>query len=165
MTKTISLRQKVFNYLDKNPTADRSKTIEAFKTYSANSVRTYFTQYFKILSDKNISDISSQKRSDPIQGKTTIPPLLTPDGSDHPYIDDPDELLYSVSIRELNKPNPDARWATILLQAKKQNITQKGDDTQLQRQSISTLVSKLKEKLPDDVKEETLPPSGNLQKA
>jgi len=41
------------------------------------------------------------------------------------FIDDPDELLISVAIRELNKPNPDSRWANILIACKKEKITNK----------------------------------------
>jgi len=40
------------------------------------------------------------------------------------FIDDPDELLMSVSIRQLNKPDPDARWASILIQVRKENLGQ-----------------------------------------
>lgn len=145
MTEKISLRQKVFNYLDKNPTADRMKSIEAFSEYSANSVRTYFTQYYKILKE-NISQNISQQRSGPIKDNGS---------PDHPYVDDPDELLMSVAIRELNRPNPAYQWANILLNARKQKITIQGDEKQLQRLSITSLVSKLKEKLPSDVLEET----------
>ena len=152
MTNTISLRQKVFNYLDKNPTADREKAIEAFKSYPKNSVRTYYTQYFKILSDKNISDISSKKRSSSIKGKTTIPPLLTPDGEDHPYIDDPDELLLSVSKRMLNMANPDPRWATILLNCKKEKITDKNEMSEvLQKATTRSLVELLKRKSQEEL--------------
>lgn len=43
------------------------------------------------------------------------------------YLDDPDELLLSTAIRELNKPNPDPRWATILINCKKEKITTKKD--------------------------------------
>jgi len=39
------------------------------------------------------------------------------------FIDDPNELLLSVAIRELNKPNPDPRWASILINCKKEKIT------------------------------------------
>lgn len=37
-------------------------------------------------------------------------------------IDDPIELLYSVSIRELNRPEPDPRWASILKDCIKEKI-------------------------------------------
>ena len=38
------------------------------------------------------------------------------------FIDDPDELLMSVAVRELNKPNPDPRWANVLITTRKANI-------------------------------------------
>ena len=38
------------------------------------------------------------------------------------FIDDPDELLMSVAVRELNKPNPDPRWANVLITTRKENI-------------------------------------------
>lgn len=37
-------------------------------------------------------------------------------------IDDPDELLMSVAMRELNKPNPDPRWANVLITTRRENI-------------------------------------------
>lgn len=43
------------------------------------------------------------------------------------FIDDPNELLMSVAIRELNKKSPDPRWATILINCKKENITMKDE--------------------------------------
>ncbi|KKM87859.1 hypothetical protein LCGC14_1264610 [marine sediment metagenome] len=38
------------------------------------------------------------------------------------FIDDPDELLMSVATRELNKENPDPRWAGVLISVRKENI-------------------------------------------
>ena len=38
------------------------------------------------------------------------------------FIDDPDELLLSVSMRELNKPDPDPRWGNLLIAVRKENI-------------------------------------------
>jgi hypothetical protein len=43
---------------------------------------------------------------------------------DTKFIDDPDELLMSVAVRELNKPNPDPRWANVLITTRKENIGQ-----------------------------------------
>ena len=40
------------------------------------------------------------------------------------FIDDPDELLMSVAVRELNKSNPDPRWANVLITTRKENIGQ-----------------------------------------
>ena len=38
------------------------------------------------------------------------------------FIDDPDELLISVCIRELNKARPDPRWASILINVRKESL-------------------------------------------
>ena len=54
----------------------------------------------------------------PPQTKITTPPERAQTPS--PIIDDPDELLYSVAIRELNRAQPDPRWASILIQCRKE---------------------------------------------
>ena len=54
--------------------------------------------------------------------KKSIPPQNT--SQEHKFIDDPDELLMSVSVRELNRPNPDPRWANVLITTRKANIGQ-----------------------------------------
>ena len=65
------------------------------------------------------------------------------------FIDDPDELLMSVAIRELNRANPDPRWASILINCKKENITNKGADIesfrQLPNQVLANLLNKSKQ--------------------
>jgi len=62
------------------------------------------------------------------------------------FIDDPDELLLSTAIRELNKPSPDPRWATILINCKKENISTKSEVIeqfkQLPTQTLVNLLSK-----------------------
>ena len=67
-----------------------------------------------------------------------------------PIIDDPDELLMSVAIRMLNKPDPDPRWANILISCKKENISIKGDDIEsfrkLPNQILANLLNKSKQK-------------------
>lgn len=67
------------------------------------------------------------------------------------FIDDPDELLMSVAIRELNKPNPNPSWANILINCKKENISTKGDDIEsfrkLPNQVLATLLNKSKQKM------------------
>ena len=65
----------------------------------------------------------------------------------HPptFIDDPDELLMSVAKRMLNKPDPDPRWANILLSCRKENITSTNEVMEeLQKASTSSLVNILK---------------------
>ena len=62
------------------------------------------------------------------------------------FIDDPDELLLSVAIRELNRPDPDPRWATILINCKKENISTKEEAIerfkQLSTQGLVNLLNK-----------------------
>ncbi len=62
---------------------------------------------FRIQTDTQTDQTPKQK----IINKTNSanPPL------EQNFIDDPVELLTSVCKRSLNKPNPDARWASILL--------------------------------------------------
>ena len=59
------------------------------------------------------------------------------------FIDDPDELLTSVAIRELNKPDPDPRWANILISCKKAKITTKGDDIESFRKLPNEVLANL----------------------
>ena len=72
---------------------------------------------------------------------TFIPPKNEGD-----FIDDPNELLMSVAIRELNRANPDPRWASILINCKKENITNKSEVidkfNQLPTQTLVNLLSK-----------------------
>ena len=61
------------------------------------------------------------------------------------FIDDPDELLMSVAMRELNKSNPDPRWATILINCKRENISNKSEVIdQLQKLPTRNLIEILK---------------------
>ena len=61
------------------------------------------------------------------------------------FIDDPDELLMSVAVRELNKANPDPRWASILINCKKENISHKSEVIeQLQKLPTKNLIEILK---------------------
>jgi len=106
-----SLRQQVFKYLQDHPTADTERLQNAFKEVSWNSVRTYRNQYWKEHVSPDITDKKIPKST------TKTPPQETS------FIDDPNELLLSVAIRELNKPNPDPRWASILINCKKEKIT------------------------------------------
>ena len=59
------------------------------------------------------------------------------------FIDNPDELLLSTAIRELNKPNPDPRWATILINCKKEKITTKTEVIEEFRQQPTQLIVNL----------------------
>ena len=67
---------------------------------------------------KNSTKDTSKSNFVPPQTKITHPP--EGDNAPSPIIDDPDELLYSVAIRELNRAQPDPRWASILIQCRKE---------------------------------------------
>ena len=70
--------------------------------------------------------------------------------SPHPFIDDPDELLMSVAKRMLNMPNPDPRWATILINCLKENIQDKNEvQEQLRNVPTQSLVNILKKNSQD----------------
>lgn len=61
------------------------------------------------------------------------------------FIDDPDELLMSVAVRELNKSNPDPRWASILINCRKENISIKSEVIdQLQKLPTKALTEMLR---------------------
>lgn len=84
----------------------------------------------------------TQKKKSKKKKQKSIPPQNTP----LQFIDDPDELLLSTAIRELNKPNPDPRWATILINCKKENINTKSEVLdqfkQLPTQALVNLLNK-----------------------
>jgi len=68
-------------------------------------------------------------------GNTNIAPTVDP-------ISDPDELLYSVAIRELNKSQPDPRWANILITCiTKIHKTKKARQDLLQNKPTNNLLS------------------------
>lgn len=68
---------------------------------------------------KNSTKDTSKSNFVPPQTKIT-PQQERVNSSPSPIIDDPDELLYSVAIRELNRAQPDPRWASILIQCRKE---------------------------------------------
>ena len=75
--------------------------------------------------------------------KKSIPPQDTT--QEHQFIDDVDELLISAAIRQLNKPNPDPRWATILIACRKENIAIKSEVIdQLQKLPTKALTEMLR---------------------
>ena len=65
-------------------------------------------------------NLSLKGGQDDSQSSISIPPQDTTQALQ--FIDDPDELLLSVSMRELNKPNPDPRWANVLITTRRENI-------------------------------------------
>ena len=89
------------------------------------------------IKDPNGSN-KTHKKSNFVPPQTKIthqPERVT--SSPSPIIDDPDELLYSVAIRELNKPQPDPRWASILIQCRKE-IGKRKDEMVDQLQKLPT---------------------------
>lgn len=76
------------------------------------------------------------------ESKPSIPPQNTTQEALR-FIDNPDELLLSTAIRELNKPNPDPRWATILINCKKEKITTKTEVIEEFRQQPTQLIVNL----------------------
>lgn len=79
----------------------------------------------------------------------SIPPQNTTQQAPQ-FIDDSDELLLSVAKRELNKPNPDPRWANILISCKKEKITSKNEVIdQFKQASTKALIGLLKKSLQD----------------
>jgi hypothetical protein len=161
-----SLRQQVFDYHQDNMSATNKEFKIAFHNYNWNSVRTYMNEARgqNYINQGDISnDILPQKKHSKkrvevrknkpdtkgSRGVASTPPLNSK------FIDDPEELILSVSIRELNKPDPDVRWANLLVNALKSKITIKGDNESLQQQSISTLVRNMNAKLPENVKQDT----------
>ena len=87
--------------------------------------------------DKTIVDNKSKK----VDKKKSIPPQNTSQALR--FIENPDELLLSTAIRELNKPNPDPRWATILINCKKEKITTKTEVIEQFRQQPTQLLVNL----------------------
>ena len=91
---------------------------------------------FYIMTQK--TQIESKKKQKSIPPQNTTQEALR-------FIDNPDELLLSTAIRELNKPNPDPRWATILINCKKEKITTKTEVIdQFKQLSIQARVNILK---------------------
>ena len=75
-----------------------------------------------------------------------------PPQDENGFIDDPDELLISVAIRELNKPNPDPRWASILLGCKKENVQLRTQRLESFKNLPTTaLVNLLSKNLPEEL--------------
>ena len=111
-----SLRQDIFKYKDDHPREKPKEVISKFPGENEGSIRTYIKQWSK-------SNIPKTKGNIP---KNNTKSTINPPQTEPSFIDDPDELLLSVAIRELNKPDPDPRWASILINCKKEKITNKG---------------------------------------
>lgn len=90
---------------------------------------------------------NSKKKNMPIPPQNSIGKGET--ASPTQIIDNPNELLITTAIRELNKSSPDVRWATILLnildKSKQLEIkTQEGVMDKYKRMDIATRLELLK---------------------
>lgn len=110
----MSTTQHLRDILDANPEIKYNDAKELIKNkWELDLSR---SNYDKIKSVRRKGKRSKKKKIiKKVQGHSSPP--RTDD-----YIDDPDELLMSVSTRELNKPDPDPRWASILISVRKENI-------------------------------------------
>lgn len=105
----------------------------------------------KCSKDFNINFETSEKISKvPKNNKSTVKNKKAPSTphrtDDNKIIEDPNELLMSVAVRELNKQEPNVRWATILVNILKET-------KQLEAISIakSEVQSKLKQYSTEDL--------------
>lgn len=110
----ISTNQKIRDLLKLFPDI---KPKEASLKLEIPYTKSFANSFYRM---KNLPPNTPKKRKVP----KSIPPQNTPQDALR-FIENPDELLLSTAIRELNKPNPDPRWATILINCKKENISTK----------------------------------------
>ena len=126
--------------MNDHPRAKPREVKPKFKGEKASSIETYIKQWRKKSRDIPKKKVISPKKKVIEKVQDNPPPL------NRVYTDDPDELLMSVAIRELNKPQPDPRWASILINCKKENITTKSEVLeefkQLPTQVLVNLLSK-----------------------
>ena len=96
-----------------------------WKTLSVRSLKD-ISGYSHDTSRLALNEVRPNNDQTPKTTKQIIPKSTNknpPQRKEPSFIDDPNELLLSVAIRELNKPNPDPRWASILINCKKEKIT------------------------------------------
>ena len=120
-------------FYEKFPDRENTFYYTQFPKAKKTTIRSYKyrckKEYETPVATKKNKPKSTTKPSTP-----TSPPLVD-------FIDDPDELLMSVAIRELNKANPDPRWASILINCKKENIIHKDEVLNtLQKQPTRNIV-------------------------
>lgn len=105
---------KFLEFYGEHQDKDNKFFYEHYPKADKNIIRSYKSRAKKKIVSKNVSPkVSKKKISIPPQDTTREAPT---------YIDDPDELLLSVAVRELNRPNPDPRWANVLITTRKENI-------------------------------------------
>ena len=103
-------------FYNKFPDKPNSFYYKQFPRGNKSTIRSYKFRLRKIIKANATVDATKKK-----QRKKEIS-INPPKTTKTPFIDDPDELLMSVSTRELNRPNPDPRWASILISVRKENI-------------------------------------------
>lgn len=158
-----TIKEMVVAQLTINPNI----TLKDCQTVVRGLTKPNFYKIKKQWKDSLPKEYTATTRSSPVRSKQ--PKTSNFAGEAQYYNDDPNELLKSCCIRQLNRPDPDVRWANVLLAIMTKTnelskITDNGADTELSRLSTSSLVSKLKEKLPIDASEETSQSSETTRK-
>ena len=152
--KKISLRQEVFKYMDDNPKKLPSEVKEKFPNANRITIDTYIKSWRKVRYKR---DIYRDKNQDP----NINPPMRS--------IDDPEEFLMFVCLEELNRPDRDSRYASILLQLldKKKAIRTKEVKSlsHIQNKSFKLLVKRLRENSQEESSMDISQRSGSSQKA
>jgi len=139
----MNLRQSILDALQKEPTLTNKQLYNLYPKGNRTSIRVYANE----VRNKTNSGITPKNN----HNSTLKPSKPSPPQETTSFIDDPNELLMSVAVRELNKPSPDPRWANILISCKKENITIKEDDIdsfrKLPNQILANLLNKSRQKM------------------
>ena len=88
-----------------------------WKTLSVRSLKD-ISGYSHDTSRLALNEVRPNNDQTPKTTKQKIPKSTNknpPQGIEETFIDDPNELLMSCTMRELNKPDPDVQWGRILL--------------------------------------------------
>ena len=137
-------------YLRSKPTAENKELYSLCNATTASqkgSVRKTKSRLLEVIERGETSETQIKK----IPKSTQKPAIHSPPQEITAFIDDPNELLMSVAIRELNKPDPDPRWANILIACKKENITIRNEMLdQFKQLPTKALVSLLNKNLPNE---------------
>ena len=146
---------KFVDFYQDHQDKDNKFFYEHYPKVSRDVIRSYKSRAKKRIVSKKVSPIVSKKIR-------SSQPISSTD-KEHRYIDDPDELLLSVAMRELNKPNPDPRWANVLITTRRENIglSKKEGNIKSKFKSMSIKeVSKILAK-----KQESILPSPDLEES
>ena len=138
------IKKQVLRQLEINPKIslkDCQKVVEGLKK----------DNFYKIKRENKPKNKQKNKpRGSTQRGNAAYSSSNAPPSHPHAFIDDPDELLMSVAKRMLNMPNPDPRWATILINCLKENIQDKNEvSEQLRNVPTQSLVNILKKSSQD----------------